>query len=168
MKYIVGLFTLVLIIVVTHYEFALDDKDFEIRCLKENYTKSTSFWENRLSIAVREIKALHMQIKDFGKVKAVITWYHPDSGGINTDGDPKHTATMTTPIAGRTIALSTALVKLGWLGKRIYIEGHGVFMAEDRMNTSIAGYRIDICAPDEAVAFSNGKVHNVPCYALIN
>jgi 3D (Asp-Asp-Asp) domain-containing protein len=76
-----------------------------------------------------------------------ISAYHPPSRGINSDKDPSRTATMTRPIAGRTIAISTELVELGWLGKKIYINGHGVYYAESRMEINVKGKRIDICAP---------------------
>ena len=74
-----------------------------------------------------------------------VTGYHPKSRGINSDSNPGMTATMTRPISGRTAALSTSLVRKGWLGKKIYVEGFGVFVCLDRMNVDLEGDRIDLC-----------------------
>ena len=81
-----------------------------------------------------------------------VTAYHPNSRGINSDAHPNKTALMRKPISGYTLAVSTELVELGWLGKKIYIDGWGVGRATDRMGRSIKGKRIDICAPSLKVA----------------
>ena len=76
-----------------------------------------------------------------------VTAYHPKSRGINSDAYPNRTALMREPISGYTLAVSTELVKLGWLGKKIYIDGWGVGHATDRMGKSVKGKRIDVCSP---------------------
>lgn len=77
----------------------------------------------------------------------MVSAYHPKSKGINSDKDPNRTATMKRPIAGYTLAISNELFDLGWLGKKIYIDGWGIGKATDRMDKSVKGKQIDICAP---------------------
>ena len=84
--------------------------------------------------------------------KVRVTAYHPKSRGINSDKDPKTTATMTVPRAGKTAAISSSLFKKGWLGKKVYIDGYGVFVIEDRMSKSLKGDRIDLCVGSKLVA----------------
>ena len=91
-----------------------------------------------------------------GSIRAKITMYHPPSGGINSDLDPTMTATMTKPIAGKTCAISTKMVEEGWFGKEIYIEGLGIFIANDRLNKDIGGYQIDVCASTKKEALKFG------------
>ena len=157
----------ILITVCALYEIKLDDKEFEIRQLVEQHNEKVALLEHQLEIANIEIAALHKQLEELSKVKAIITWYHPDSGGINSDSDPEHTATMTKPTVGRTIAISTSLVKRGWLGKKIYINGYGVFVAESRMAVDLPGDRIDICAASKEIADNNGIKRNVLCSVLV-
>jgi len=91
----------------------------------------------------------------------ILTAYHPQSRGINSDSTPDTTATMTKPVAGRTCAISSTLVRKGWLGKKIYIEGYGVYKADDRMSTRAKGDRIDICVGGKKKARAIGKNHDV-------
>jgi len=81
-----------------------------------------------------------------------VTAYHPKSKGINSDSSPETTATMTKPRAGKTAAISSSLFKKGWLGKKVYIDGYGVFIIEDRMSKSLKGDRIDLCVGSKRVA----------------
>lgn len=164
MKYVVFIFVVVL---VSYYEFKLEDKDFEISQIKAEHAESMELMDRRLEIANTEINALYRQLDKARGTKVTLTWYHPQSGGINTDGNPYRTATMTKPKVGRTIAISKALVARGWLGKRIYIEGYGTFVAEDRMSSKLSGYRIDICAASKEIAMRNGKKRNVVCSRLL-
>lgn len=90
-----------------------------------------------------------------------VSFYHPKSGGINSDTNPDQTALMNEPIAGYTAAISTALVRKGWLGKKIYIEGLGVFLCHDRMSSRLIGERIDICVGSKKEALENGIQKNV-------
>jgi len=105
--------------------------------------------------------ALKNKYKQDHQAYVTVTFYHPATGGINTDSDPSMTATMTKPRSGITIAISTSLVKKGWLGRNIYIDGYGMFIAEDRMNIGLKGDRIDVCAPTLAYALKKGRTHNV-------
>ena len=166
MKYVVFIFVVVLIAVVANYELTLRDKEFEIEQLTELHEFEVKLLVHRLSMSNMETKALYKQLDNTGSEKVILTWYHPESGGINTDGNPYRTATMTKPVVGRTIAISKELVRKGWLGKKIYIEGYGVFVAEDRMSSALPGCRIDICCASKKIAMRNGKKHNIYCSVL--
>ena len=95
------------------------------------------------------------------KQKVTISFYHPQSKGINSDSNPNRTATMTRPTVGKTIAISQELFDLGWLGNRIYINGFGIFHAEDRMGCSVKGKQIDICVASKKQALRLGVKYNV-------
>ena len=88
-----------------------------------------------------------------------VTSYHPPTRGINSDKNPNKTAVMRKPKAGRTLALSEELIRLGWIGKKIYITGWGVGVGEDKNN--MPGKLIDICAPTLKWAKKFGKRQNV-------
>ena len=94
-------------------------------------------------------KLKKMEREILRSVKVRITFYAPSLTGINSDSNPKKTATMTTPIPGRTCAISRDLVKAGWLGRKIYIPGIGIRYASDIMGKSANGKsitkQIDIC-----------------------
>jgi 3D (Asp-Asp-Asp) domain-containing protein len=79
-------------------------------------------------------------------IEVEITGYYPWAGGINSDGNPDTTATLNTPIPGKTIAISRDLVRKGWLHHWIYIEGIGIRFADDIMGKTIEGPAIDILA----------------------
>ena len=90
-----------------------------------------------------------------------VTHYSPNDRGINSDSDPTNTATMSRPIPGKTIAISTELVRMGWLGRRIYVENKGMFIASDRLNPNIKGKQIDVCVSSEKMAYKLGRKENV-------
>jgi 3D (Asp-Asp-Asp) domain-containing protein len=130
---------------------------YEIKGLK----RSVSRYENKEIYLRQIIKSKEKELDTVTKAYVTLTGYHPWSNGINSDGYPQKTATMTTPIVGGTCALSSELVHRGWLGKKIYIEGLGVFKAEDRMNTSLNGLRIDLCMGSLEKALNFGKKINI-------
>ena len=105
----------------------------------------------QLNSIYEEVKSLREIIQSDYQV-VTVTAYHPNSRGINSDAHPNKTALMRKPISGYTLAVSTELVKLGWLGKKIYVDGWGVGHATDRMGKSVEGKHIDICAPSLKVA----------------
>jgi len=129
--------------------------------LKHTDNKRISQLERKCALLARENIRLLSEIGKDTKVYARITFYHPGSGGINTDGDVNNTATMTKPIPGKTCAISTELVRMGWLSKKIYIEGYGVFEADDRMARGLTGKRIDLCVGSLKDIGKNGK--NIFC-----
>jgi len=93
--------------------------------------------------------------------KVTVTGYHPPSKGINSDKSPETTALMQAPIPGGSVAISRELHQLGWLGKKIYIEGYGVFKANDLMGKSTKGKHIDICMESKKEAMRIGKKANI-------
>lgn len=123
--------------------------------------RSVTLYENKEIYLRSIIKAKEKKLESLTRANVTLTGYHPWSNGINSDGYPQTTATMTMPVAGRTCAISSELVKRGWLGKRIYIEGIGVFVAEDRMNISLNGLRIDLCMGSLEEAMNFGKKKNI-------
>ena len=101
------------------------------------------------------------QLEQGNTTFVTVSFYHPESGGINSDGRPDKTCTMVKPVPGWTVAISTELVKAGWLGHKIYIEGFGVFEAQDRMATGLPGKKIDICIGSLKEALKEGIYTNV-------
>lgn len=86
-----------------------------------------------------------------------ITAYSPRTQ--ETDSTPDQTALMTKPIPGGTCAVSRDLICL--LGKKIYVEGYGVYTVTDVMNTRWE-YRIDLCMnTDAAIQFGKQKTNVV-------
>ena len=129
----------------------------EIKDLK----KSVSLYENKEIYLRSIILSKELKLDTIKKANVTLTGYHPWSNGINSDGYPQTTATMTVPIAGWTCAISSELVNKGWLGKKIYIEGIGVFKAEDRMSCNLSGLRIDLCLGSLQQALNFGKKKNI-------
>ncbi|MEA3295539.1 MAG: 3D domain-containing protein [Patescibacteria group bacterium] len=128
------------------------DSDYLLKDIQNNYLFIIN--KQRKSIQILEKKLQRKQTVN-------LSFYHPESKGINSDIDPNNTATMTKPTVGRTIAISKELFDLGWLGNKIYIDGFGVFIAEDRMSSGIKGKCIDICVDSKEKAFQLGKKYNV-------
>jgi len=129
----------------------------EIQALK----RSISLYESKEIYLKSIINAKEKKLVAAAKANVILTGYHPWSNGINSDGYPQTTATMTVPVVGRTCAISSELVNRGWLGKKIYIEGIGVFKAEDRMNINLNGLRIDLCMGSLEEALMFGKKKNI-------
>ena len=117
-----------------------------------DYHKQITIQLNDIQQGVEDIKT--MLSSDCQNV--ILSAYHPKSRGINSDKNPNKTALMKKPIAGYTLAISNELFELGWLGKKIYIDGWGVGKATDRMSHTVKGKQIDICAPSLKVAKNFG------------
>ena len=127
----------------------------EINLLTDSMTDYNFIISNQIeTITVLEKKLSRTQI-----VK--ISFYHPASRGINSDSDHKNTATMTRPVAGRTVAISDKLFYDGWFGAKIYIDGIGIFRVEDRMSSSIIDKQIDVCVNSRKRAMALGIKKNV-------
>ncbi len=71
--------------------------------------------------------------------------------------NPGPTATQDKPVPGWTAAVSRDLLHLGWMGRRVYIEGLGVFKINDVMPESVEGYHVDIYAGSKEKAIKFGK-----------
>ncbi|MBT4875835.1 MAG: 3D domain-containing protein [Desulfobacula sp.] len=127
----------------------------------QDLNRIVSLYENKEIYLKSIIKSNEKRLETLTKANVTLTGYHPWSNGINSDGYPQTTATMTQPVVGRTCAISSELVNRGWLGKKIYIEGVGVFMAEDRMNIDLNGLRIDLCMGSLEDALNFGKKKNI-------
>ena len=120
--------------------------------------------KSRLDYLEKRIYELEIYMEiytNYTHQRITVTAYHPKSGGINSDETPNKTATMKRPIAGYTLAISTDLFNMGWLNKRIYIDGWGVGKATDRMGVSVKGKQIDICLPTLKAAKKFGIKRNI-------
>ena len=146
----------ILFIVCTYHENRIIKRELnaqqqqKIQLLEESMDKLSDLQDKLTIITAQQTTA-----------NVTVTFYHPQSRGINSDNDPGNTALMLKPVPGRTVALSTSLVRKGWLGKKIYIEGYGIFYCEDRMAPGLEGNRIDICANSLKEAYRKGRVKNV-------
>jgi 3D (Asp-Asp-Asp) domain-containing protein len=79
---------------------------------------------------------------------------------------PSPTAILEKPVAGWTAAVSRELVHLGWMGRRIYLEGLGVFKVNDVMAESVEGCHVDIYAGSKDKAMKFGKRQSVAATVL--
>ncbi|MFO7702314.1 MAG: hypothetical protein R6V37_04910 [Psychroflexus maritimus] len=97
------------------------------------------------------------KIMDFYVIdNATVTAYSPSPE--ETDSTPNQTAIMETPVIGYTCAVSRDLKYL--LGKRIYIEGLGVFEVNDVMHKRYEK-RVDLCMyKGNAIEFGKQN-HNI-------
>jgi len=118
-----------------------------------------------LETQIEELKTIKNKMESI-KQKVVLTAYHPPSKGINADSDHQRTAIMKRPKPGYTLAISKELVHLGWLGRKIYIEGWGVGLASDRMSSNLKGKRIDVCLGSLKEAKKFGKKNNILAIVL--
>lgn len=82
----------------------------------------------------KEKESWRLRALNVGTRRVKVSFYHPKSGGINADKDPGVTATGTKPTAGWTVAISRDLIEPGFYGKKIYVEGWGMFKTEDLLN----------------------------------
>ena len=139
---------LFLILFIFTFNIEANSQDIELR-LKQ--------FEKR----IYELEIYMEMYTNYTHQRVTVTAYHPKSRGINSDKDPNKTATMRKPIAGYTLAISTELFNMGWLNKRIYIDGWGVGKATDRMNIELKGKRIDICFPTLKAATKFGVKRDI-------
>ena len=128
------------------------------------FTDSMTDYNSIISEQIGAIVGLEKRLSRTQIVK--ISFYHPASRGINSDSDHKNTATMTRPVVGRTVAISDELFHKGWLGAKIYVDGIGIFRAEDRMSSNITGEQIDICVSSHKQAMALGIKNDVVAVKL--
>jgi 3D (Asp-Asp-Asp) domain-containing protein len=135
-------------------------KNQEINQLAQSMADYNFIISNQIETIIDlETQLSQMQLSQTQIVK--ISFYHPHSRGINSDKNPNRTATMTKPVVGRTVAISDELFNAGWLGSKIYVNGLGIFKAEDRMSSSISGKQIDVCVASRRRAINLGIKKNV-------
>ena len=132
----------------------------EIKHLKQQLIKEQTSNHRLQAQNIEYQQTRYKQHKELYSL-VTVTHYSPNDRGINSDSDPTNTATMSKPIPGKTIAISTELVRMGWLGRRIYIENKGMFIASDRLNVNIQGCQVDICVGSEKEAYKLGKKEDV-------
>lgn len=115
-------------------------------------------YQNKIiELKVENIKIENQKIMDFYMLRDVtVTAYSPSIE--ETDSTPNQTAIMEKPIIGYTCAVSRDLKYL--LGKRIYIEGMGVFKVNDLMNKRYTE-RIDLCMNKESAIKFGIQTHHV-------
>ena len=102
-------------------------------------------------------------VKRFDSVRVTLTAYSPRE--IETDSTPYETAFMT-DVKPWTVAPSRDLFWRGWVaGRKVYIEGHGVFPINDLMNKKTST-QLDIFFTTTAQAKEFGVKLNVRAILL--
>ena len=104
----------------------------------------------------QQISALSMEIQKIKPVKVTVTAYSPENR--QTDDTPTITA-FSTKVKPWTIAVSRDLFNAGWVaGKKVYIEGVGVFVVNDLMHKRKSNH-VDIFfwTRDQAIEFGVKK-----------
>ncbi len=150
--------------------FNLESLEKRVRILDKQIVrqqKTINTLEEYNHVLVKRVYKIKDQLEKDNIYQVKITYYVPDLRGINSDSDPSNTATMSKPVPGYTIALSTELVHAGWLGQKIYIDGLGVFHATDRMSKDVPGTHIDICVGSRELALSMTPSHPVMAMVLL-
>ena len=80
----------------------------------------------------KHVEYLENALKESRIIDATVTAYSPRED--ETDTDPLITASMQ-PVREGTVAVSRDLFYAGWVfGRRVYIEGHGIFIITDLMH----------------------------------
>ena len=100
------------------------------------------------STSLLATEAIKSNAKSLGNYK--LTFYCP-CAVCNGAADAK-TASGTTPTEGRTIAVDSSVIPLG---SRVYIEGYGVFIAEDTGGV-IKNNKIDVLVSSHSRAYDLG------------
>ena len=119
-------------------------KDAYNKLLNDPVTAKTVSYSTSL-LATEAIKS---NAKSLGNYK--LTFYCP-CAVCNGAADAK-TASGTTPTEGRTIAVDSSVIPLG---SRVYIEGYGVFIAEDT-GGAIKNNKIDVLVSSHSRAYDLG------------
>lgn len=119
-------------------------KDAYNKLLNDPVTAKTVSYSPSL-LATEAIKS---NAKSLGNYK--LTFYCP-CAVCNGAADAK-TASGTTPTEGRTIAVDSSVIPLG---SRVYIEGYGVFIAEDT-GGAIKSNKIDVLVSSHSRAYDLG------------
>jgi len=149
------IYAVVVLFCVAHLNFKVNDLTNQVTTnsvfMEKNCHKNTmdlhklSEIKNEKTTVIKEITH---QTDSYDK-SIKITFYSPKLKGINSDKNPNKTAIMKKPVSGWTCAISRDLMKRGWLGKKIYIDGIGMRYANDLMARTYKGRKItkqiDLC-----------------------
>lgn len=139
---IIGQAALIITIVTARYAYKLNKQIETLQQQVQRYQQ-----ENKELQAVPQIKGLGTAIGQY-----TLTFYCPCHKCVGKKTVIR-TASGTKPIHLRTIAVDKNKIPLGSI---VYIEGHGIFIAEDT-GSAIKGNRIDIFVKDHNEALSRGK-----------
>lgn len=139
--------SMAIVIIIKHDNKVI--KEYQTAVIKYEKIIEAYKWEIE---SIKDKKIMDFYVID----NATVTAYSPSIE--ETDNTPNQTAIMESPVIGYTCAVSRDLKYL--LGKRIYIEGLGVFMVNDLMNERY-DKRVDLCMDKEnAIKFGVQK-HNI-------
>lgn len=145
--FIIKIFLLFFVFASTFMMINLDKRVMLLENQKQAFTEKLSQQQEKIS------NILHgLNLKSVKKL--TVTAYSPRKK--ETDNTPTVTASMDTVRHGG-VAISRDLFKRGWsFGKKIYIEGYGVYEINDLMNERFKN-RIDIFMWDTNKAKKSGK-----------
>lgn len=100
----------------------------------------------------RILAAITGRVAELQTIRAEVTAYTLNPKEVGSD--PQRAADMTTPIPGRTAAVSRDLIHL--LGKKVYILGHGVWVINDLAAKGVTG-TVDLLVGNETEARKIGR-----------
>lgn len=143
-------FKIGLIIYITIVAFTIVDLDDRVELLENQKMAINMKLEKQQEKVANILNGLNLKSVD----KLTVTAYSPRNS--ETDNTPKVTASMSKVRHGG-VAVSRDLFKDGWVfGKKVYIEGYGIYAINDLMNKRFEN-RIDIFMWDTEKALNFGK-----------
>ncbi len=96
------------------------------------YTKLNAELQHKITALTKQIEYYEKVLREERVVEVTLTSYSPR--GSETDTDPYITASMEKVHEGG-VAVSRDLFYKGWVfGRKVYIEGHGIFTINDLMH----------------------------------
>lgn len=111
-------------------------------------------WRQTALSELRMVESQVRMLQDLRVKELDVTAYSAERE--QTDEDPLITASMRRVRPG-TVAVSRDLFQQGWVfGRKVYIEGHGVFEINDLMNERFTS-RLDVFMPETSLAQEFGR-----------
>lgn len=149
---IIGQAALIITIMTARYAYKLNKQIETLQEQVQRYQQENK--ELQQATVPQELQSQPLQIKGLGTAigQYTLTFYCPCHKCVGKKTIIR-TASGTKPIHLRTIAVDKNKIPLGSI---VYIEGHGIFIAEDT-GSAIKGNRIDIFVKDHNEALSRGK-----------